>query len=273
MQMGDGGPAYSAPAAACAAEVLKALKVAGQSLSLAELERELGRSKSLIFRVVRELVDEELLARNADGRYELGIEALELGASYTESFDFDGKVRRVLEEVADRTGETVNMGVLRGAEVSYVMKFVGQSTYVTISRVGGRVPATCTAIGKALLAGLTDDEVRGLLSDPLPHMTPNSITRVDELLQRLAIIRERGYAVDRGEAVMGRCGLALRISLPQGPNRSAAISLSTSEELFVQRQEEYLAMLRLAGDQIARESQGRQRLEQVGAKALENVEP
>lgn len=255
---------YAAPAAACAAEVLRVLRTANAPVSLADLERMLPRTKSLIFRVLRELADKELVMRDPNGRYRLGIEAFEIGAAYLSQADSTEIVRQVLQELAYTAGETVNLGVLRDNEVLYVMKFLGPKAFVTISRVGGRVPANCIAIGKILLAELTEDQLQRAFTEPLPQLTHNSIQSMEDLMTELRRTRARGYAVDEEEAVLGRCGLAVLTRGPTPSLHTVAISLSTERESFDERSEELLKHLVSAAERIEREMAARVPLASVG---------
>ncbi len=249
-----------APAAACAGEILRLLARSTTPLSLAEIERALPRTKSLVFRVVRELEAQQLMEREADGRYRLGIESFELGAAYLSQAQFLDVVRQVIQQLANDAGETANLGVLRGMEVLYLLKYIGRSAYVTISNVGGRVPANCVAIGKALLARLSNEELEEVLtSHELPRMTPRSLTTPDDLARDLALTRERGYALDEEEAVLGRCGLAAAVRFPIASGDYAAVSLSTSAEQWRERREPLLQLLLTATDRIDREAMGRNR--------------
>lgn len=244
---------YSAPAAACAAEVLHALRTSDGPTTLAQLERQLPRSKSLIFRVLRELEARELVTRDHAGRFRLGIEAFEMATAYLGQWAFADVVRQSLEQLADETGDTVNLGVLRGTEVLYLMKFQGASSYVTVSRVGGRVPANCVAIGKALLAELTDSEIESRLSDPLPQMTDQSVQTVAALLNELKAVRRNGYAIDREQAALGRCAIAVVTNAGRSGHDVTAISISTSAKEFHQRREELLDKLLKARELLERD--------------------
>lgn len=243
---------YAAPAAACAAEVLTALKQADGAQSLAQLERRVARSKSLIFRVLRELESHDLVARDGSGRYRLGIESFELGAAYLAHMSYADVVRETLAQLATDTGDTVNMGVLRDGDVLYVMKFPGASAYVTISRIGGRVPANCVAIGKALLAQLSDEEVRTRMQEPLPKMTERSVAHLDGLLSELERVREAGYAVDREQAALGRCALAVAVDFGDSAE-PAAISVSTDAASFNGRLDGLVARLIHAKETLERD--------------------
>lgn len=224
----------------------------------------------MIFRVLRELTDKELVTRDVNGRYRLGIEAFEIGAAYMSQADSTEIVRHVLQELAYTAGETVNLGVLRSNEVLYVMKFLGPKSFVTISRVGGRVPANCIAIGKVLLAQLSEKELRAILSDPLPQLTNNSIATLEDLLIELEQTREQGYAVDEEEAVLGRCGLAVVARGPSTSLHTVGISLSTDRDLFDERREELLKHLSSAAKRIEREMTARIPLASVGGEHWPN---
>lgn len=244
---------YSAPAAACAAEVLHALRTSSGPLTLAQLERALPQSKSLIFRVLRELESREFVSRDAAGRFRLGIEAFEMATAYLSQWAFSDVVRQTLEQLAQDTGDTVNLGVLRGTEVLYLMKFQGASSYVTISRVGGRVPANCVAIGKALLAELGDEEIRARFTDPLPQMTDRSIRTIDTLIDELRDVRREGRAVDCEQAALGRCAIALVVNAGGANHDATAVSISTSARQFQERKSNLLERLLAARELLERD--------------------
>lgn len=248
------GPSYSAPAAACAVEVLSLL-ARHSPLGLAELQQRLSRSKSLVFRVLRELHEHDYVDRDHAGRYRLGLAAVEIGAGYLERSDPRGIVHRLLRELADDEDVTVNVGVLDGSEVVYTMKFDAPSGYFTISKVGGRVPANCVALGKALLAQLSDAEVTARFSGGLRQMTSRSISTIDDLLGELRSVRSTGYATDHEEAALGRQTLALRLEAPfLFGDALHGVSLSDDSEAFRPRADRLLGRLRSARDAIQRES-------------------
>lgn len=114
-----------------------------------------------------------------------------------------------------------------GADVLYLMNFQGATSYVTVSRVGGRVPANCVAIGKALLSTLPDCDVRRLFPGDLPQMTAESVTSVDALIAQLADARSAGYAIDRDEAAHGRNAVAMVVGHDQSADGRSAISVLT----------------------------------------------
>ena len=228
---GPSGPEYRAPAALCAAKILHLLARVNGPLTLAEIVRSSSQSKSLVFRVLVELTREGLVETRPDGGYTLGFQVLELGAAYAAKNDFGMTTSRQLRELSEQSGQTVNLGVLRGMEIVYLLKYPGASSYVTISHVGGRVPANCVALGKALLAELPDDQLDELIGpEPLVRMTPYSLTEPKDLRLDIDRVRVDGYAVDRDQAVQGRSGLA--VALASGASETVGISISIDSALF-----------------------------------------
>jgi DNA-binding IclR family transcriptional regulator len=259
------GVRYAAPAAACAAEVLRLLKTSDGPLTLAQLERGLKRSKSLIFRVLRELELQDFVRRDETGRYRLAIQAFEVGAAYLRQTPVWEMVGGLLQEIAAGTGDSVNIGVLAGTDVLYLMHHQGASTYVTISRVGGRVPATCVAIGKALLAERPDDEIEKLFTDGLSQMTPKSVGTTRALMNEIDAVRRLGYALEHEQAVLGRSALAMTVRLSGLPDERVGLSISTDTQTFDRRQRDLLDRLRHAREVIERDAAVRDELTIAGA--------
>lgn len=254
----DGSPsgkgAYSAPAAACAADLLQLLARSPESLPLAQIARSLDRTKSLAFRVIRELEERSLIQRRDDGTYALGVGTLELGGAYLGTTELMQSVRQIMRDLSRDTGEATSLGVLSGSDIIYVIRNDGRSAVLTVAHVGRRIPACCTAMGKILLAQLDERELAAVLQDPLPRMTAHSIETAAEFAPILDAIREQGFATDEEEAILGRCCVA--VSIPYSVDR-AAISISVSPEGFRARQGELLDALQTARDRIRREIEGR----------------
>jgi DNA-binding IclR family transcriptional regulator len=245
---------YSAPAAACAADLLQLFAKASTPLSLAEMARLLGRSKSLVFRVVRELEARDLIQRVDGSTYWLGLEALELGGAYISRASFRDPVRFVLRDLAESTRETANLGVLKGFEVLCAMKHEGESSMVTFWHVGRRMPANCSALGKVLLSSLDNTDVKARFDGKLPTLTSRSIASLDKLLTHLEEIRAQGYAIDDGEVVLGRNCIAVQVQLPGLLGNRTGISVSMSAERFWDEKDQLLERLLEAKQRLDREA-------------------
>lgn len=241
---------YSAPAAACAADLLIAFGRAAQPQSLSELTRTTGVSKSLAFRVLRELESRELVTRGEDGRFTLGVSALELAGSYLQLSGLGTLARGVLRDLASESGDTADLAVLRGAEILYVMKEEGPHAYPTISHVGKRLPANCSALGKVLLSKLDDKEIVARFAGSYPQLTPKSASSWEELKPMIEEARTLDYAVNMGEAISGRGYVASAVHIG---TEWAAIGVSANESSFRESQVELIASLRRARERVARE--------------------
>jgi IclR family acetate operon transcriptional repressor len=126
--------------------------------------------------------------------------------------------------LTDALGETANLALLDGDEAVYVAQVPSKHPMRMFTEVGRRVALHSTGVGKALLTLRTDDEVRALLARTgMPSRTPRTLTNPDDLLEEMAAIRDRGYAVDDGEQEIGvRC---VAVTVPGTP-APTAISIS-----------------------------------------------
>jgi len=159
--------------------------------------------------------------------------------------------RDTLDWLAETTTETVHLARLDGTDVVYLTTRESQHYLRPMSRVGRRLPAHTTSLGKSLLAERTDEEVRALLPATLSGLTPNTLVDHAELARDLAATRERGYAVDREENVLGVCcfGAALRYRRPARDAISCSVPVA---RLTGGREEQIVAALLGARDRLER---------------------
>jgi IclR family acetate operon transcriptional repressor len=202
--------------------LLERLADAGGSASISELANKTGLPLPTIHRLVRSLVAGGYVRQLPSRRYALGPSLIRLGTA-AEHLLGDWAMPH-LEQVVDEVGESANLAVLDGDAVVYVAQVPSPHSMRMFTEVGRRVSPHCTAVGKALLARMTDEQAADLLgrTDLVAH-TPHTVTDPDVYLRELAGVRERGYALDEGEMELGvRC---VAVALPGGPAR-AAISVS-----------------------------------------------
>ena len=172
--------------------------------------------------------------READSkRFTLGVPLVQLGLSVTDRLELRAAARGVLERLVAAWHETALLAVATDAEIVYVDKVVSdQFGFRTDPRVSVRRPIHSHSLGKALLAGTGDEfvevliEVRGL--EPVTEFT---IVDPGELLEDLRRTRERGFAMDQQEAVLGVCCVGAPVRDHTG-QLAAAISLSTIREYY-----------------------------------------
>lgn len=177
----------------------------GVERSLTEISEAIDLNTSTTFRLVASLEYHRYLSRDDEsGKYTLGIACLELAKAFQVGHALSRMAAPELEALRDAVRETVHLAVLDGPDVVYLQKLPGLHAIGFLdSRVGGRLPAYCTGLGKVLLAYADPAHVRELVAGPqgraLERFTPNTITDVGELMEHLATIRERGFAFDWGE--------------------------------------------------------------------------
>lgn len=167
------------------------------------LSERTGIPNSTVHRYLSELVNTGYVVKRGQ-RYHLSLRFLELG-EYVREREFSAQIiKPKVRQVAVQTGERANF-VVKEAGTGVIMDIENGSNAVkTGIRVGQRIPLHCFAAGKAILAYLPEAEVEEIVAEGgLPSFTENTITAWDDLLDELAEIRERGYALDRGEYVEG----------------------------------------------------------------------
>lgn len=205
--------------------ILRAFRIDDRLLPLAELVRRTGLPKGTVHRVAKDLVRHRLLEKTdhgyrlAGGLFELGMRA---GAERT----LLEHATPFLQDLYERTHETVHLGVREGTEVVYIAKIGGHRQARSPSRTGGRMPMHCTAIGKVLLAH-TDTRTRAaVLAGPLPRRTPHTIVAPGLLEQQLTRVLETGIAYEREESTLGLLCVAAPVLDADGHTAVAAISVT-----------------------------------------------
>lgn len=163
-------------------EVLEALAASPQRRSLVDLARALDIPKSSLHGILRTMAQRGWVESDPTGtRFGLGVRALQVGAAYLTSDDTVGLLGGVLDDLSRQFGETVHLGRLDGAHIVYLAKRESVHPLRLYSAIGRQLPAHATALGKALLAERPDDALDGLLTWPLPALTPHTVTDPDAL--------------------------------------------------------------------------------------------
>ncbi|SDW03101.1 transcriptional regulator, IclR family [Saccharopolyspora shandongensis] len=180
-------------------------------LSLAELHARTGIPRSSLHGLLRTLLETGWLqADRTETRYRLGIRTLICGTAYLDRDPVVPYATEAMEQVREQTGFTTHYARRNGNEVVYLESRESRRSVHLISRVGRTLPAHATALGKALLAELTRDEVAALCAGPLPALTPNTVVELPTLHAECALIRDRGFAAELEEGTAGiRCVAAV----------------------------------------------------------------
>lgn len=199
--------------------------------SLDELARAVGLPKSSAHRALATLRRAGLAERHGPGRYRLGLELVRLAFDYYEACDERNLVFPLLQDLVERFQETAHFARLDGAEIVYIAKVepVGRHARMS-SRVGGRNPAHCTGLGKALLAYALSDAgaVERYVEEhgPLVRRTARTLTSAADLAPELERTRERGYALDAEESEEGIVCIAFPLFLASATTPAGAVSVA-----------------------------------------------
>lgn len=174
-------------------------------LGLNELSRAVGIPRASALRILRTLMAHGIVGR-AESKYRLTRRLMELGACAGSPQAMQTAVAEVLQDLVVRTGETAHFAQLDGTQVVYLAKHDSSHPIRMHSHVGWRGPVYATAVGKALLAQKSAEEIRSLLPAKLERLTTKSIVSRAKLLDELALVAKRGFAVDDEELIDGlRC--------------------------------------------------------------------
>jgi IclR family transcriptional regulator, pca regulon regulatory protein len=200
--------------------ILESFSRERQALGIAEIADILGISRSTTHRYAITLVTLGYLEQDPKRKYRLSTRAVSPGSAAIGSIRRQTPARVALEELRDETGYTVSMGVLDGARVIYVYRLFGhrpgQHAVDRDLGVGANVPVHCTALGKVLLASISDAERRELLSGlELIRHGPNSIVAKEELAAELDRISVREVVVSDEEFVRGGRSIAVLVPRPR----------------------------------------------------------
>jgi len=212
-------------------------------IGVSELSRELALSRSTAHRYIATLARLGYLQQDPDSkRYRLGPKVLDLGFSAINSMDVREISAPHLRRLSDETGHTVNLAILDGTDVVYIERCrtaqPGQREIDLNLHVGARLPAYCTAMGKAILAFVPEDRREAIIERiDFVSRGPNTITDPAEFRAELERIRVSGFAVNDEELAYGLRSIAAPIQAHSGEvlaalNLAVHRTMSTMDELI-----------------------------------------
>lgn len=227
-------PDYSIRVLTRTAEILNCFTVTEPEHSLTDLANKTGIHKSTVYRILDTLEGLNWVRREEkSGLYRLGVGIFELGSRAICGLDFYNVSRPYMEELVNLTGQSVHLVVCDNGEALYLNKIEKPGAFITQpSSVGFRLPLHCTAVGKVLMAFMSEKEVDEIIQKKgLPRFTKNTIVDKDELYRVLSEIRRNGYALDDEEVQEGLRCVAAPIKGYTG-DVVAAISISGLTSYF-----------------------------------------
>lgn len=198
---------YQVRSVSRAVEILECLASAGDGLTVTEVARRVGASKSAAFATLQTLEGHGVAASQGEGtsrRYRLGLALARLGETAISQVSLRDIAMPVLRELTESTGMTARVAVPENGSAVVVGRVNAPGAVRFDLHMGRREPPHCTGVGKAMLAELTDDVAKELAEHSgMPARTARTITDVGRLLDNLAEVRRHGYALDDEEDAAG----------------------------------------------------------------------
>lgn len=184
-----------------ALDLLEKLVEFTEPVSITELSKQLGLHKSTVHRLLSTLRQRGYVTQDVKtNNYQIGLKLFEIGSAVLNKMDLRAKVRPHLESLRQVTNETIHLGILDDYQVVYIDKVESSEVIRMYSRIGKRVPAYCTSLGKILLAYSAKELIANLLMEkPLLRRTEFTITDPELLTEHLAQVKKQGYSIDNQE--------------------------------------------------------------------------
>ncbi|OZD66958.1 IclR family transcriptional regulator [Rhodococcus sp. 05-340-1] len=200
----------------------------GEALGLAHVVTRTGLPRSTAHRMLVDMVSINWVQR-AGNEFELGMRLFELGERVPIKHRLRSAAIPFMHDLHTVTGRTVHLGVRDDHDIVYVDKLQGHSPMPLPSQIGGRLPLTCTGVGKALLAFEDADVRQSVLTRPLRRYTTRSVVDADILERQLLEIRRTGIAIEREEAADGGCCVASPIVVDGKAVAAISVSVPTRD--------------------------------------------
>ena len=230
----------------------------GQDLSISDIQKALGMSKSMVFRNVKILAKHGYIELHENtGKYRLGIKVVDLASYKIDMLEIRTESLPVLMMVQARTSASISLCELQGLNVVKLFMIRGNLIIHKNSHTLEKLPAYCSSPGKCLLSALSSVQLDELFEGyKFVKYTDTTIVSLANLKEELKQIREQGFAINRGEQEEYTRSIAVPIFGYSG-NIIASISAGTSKEEFTKgKQEQCLLELQNAASIISRKMGG-----------------
>lgn len=192
--------------------LLKCFSDEQYELGIGALSRQLGLAKSTVHRLAATLLDAGMLDQNKEnGKYRLGLTVFELGSLARRKMDLYNEAKTYLRDLREKTGESINLAIMRDDSLVYLNSLEGPSAIKVRSHMGMRLPVHCSSEGKVLLAFGAADDVTRIIEQGLAMQTQNTIVDPVAFREELSRIHDRGYGTDYEENEIGVRSIAVPV--------------------------------------------------------------
>ncbi|WNL39196.1 IclR family transcriptional regulator C-terminal domain-containing protein [Halomonas sp. PAMB 3232] len=185
--------------------LLEHLAASPLGMALSELAETAALAPSTTHRLLQALQSQGFVTQEGEqGLWRIDVKTFRIGNSFLEARDVVATSRPFLRRLTADTGETANLGIRDGATAVFLAQHESTQMMRMITKLGSRAPLHASGVGKALLAGMSDDERAELLKgDALSRVTPNTFFDPEAIEAEVRTIRAQGFACDREEHAIG----------------------------------------------------------------------
>ena len=202
-------------------DLIRAFEPGRPDMTLAELAGRAGLPRPTASRILYTLEKLGYVRQTRSG-YTLTVRVLELGMTYIQQVDMWDVARPRLQELVAKTGESSSIAELDGSDIVYVARVAVPKLIALVVRIGTKFPAAPTSLGKVLLAGLTDDQVAQVITEPSRSgVEPRWRPDLPELLDALAEVRAQGWSLTDEQLASGIRSVAAPLRDGSGAVRAA----------------------------------------------------
>lgn len=169
-------------------------------LTMTQISELVGLNKSTVHRLLTTLEGKRFVERNAaTGVYKPGIRLLQMAFLTMEHNDLRRLAAPFLHNLCNQFRENVNLSILDGSDVVYVDAIESSQRVKLAAAPGQRLPAFCTASGKAILAFLPEENIKRILEHGMPRYTQKTLTSPELFFENIRQVRELGFAISDQE--------------------------------------------------------------------------
>lgn len=224
-----------------------------EGLTVSEISRALGVSKSTVFALTHTLATSGYLRAGGPGpRYQLGLALVRLGDVSSDRLPLGPRCRPILRELSTQTGLTTRVAVNDACQPVFLERVDAPGAIRFHTPLGVPELAHVSSAGKAILATLSDEQVATVIARTgLPWRTPKTITSLAELVSDLSATRRRGYAVDDEEDFEGVFCIGAAFFDHSGACAGAISATGIKRDLPARAVEDLGLAVRAAADQVS----------------------
>ncbi|MBT5186108.1 MAG: IclR family transcriptional regulator [Kordiimonadaceae bacterium] len=196
---------YFVPGLARGLRVLEIIALSDKPLTIAEIGKKLGVSRSSAFRITYTLRHLGFLSTDkGDKLFDLGPRILSLGFSYLNRQDIIKIAKPFLEKLRDQTEVSSHLAILESSDVLYLDNVISKTSFVSNISTGDRRPVYASALGWLLLGNMDEEEIRELFADTVfESLTSHTPKNIDQLIERIEQARKDGFVISRGFSQRG----------------------------------------------------------------------